>query len=603
MNYNKRTRYCGEFRTEHIGESVTVCGWVQRQRDLGGLIFIDLRDRTGLVQLTFGADNPLREAAQDIHTEYVLCASGVVRERSSKNMQIPTGEIEIDVSSLEVLSRSQTPPFEIDDDTRANELLRLEYRYLDLRRPTLHRNLMLRHKITQTVRRFYDSEGFYEIETPILTKSTPEGSRDYLVPSRIHPGKFYALPQSPQQYKQLLMVAGYDRYFQIARCLRDEDLRADRQPDFTQIDMEMSFVGMEDVLDVNERMMRSLYKDVLSIDLPVFPRMTWRESMERFGTDKPDLRFGFELKDITETAKSSAFKVFNEANSVGVINIDGYADRFTRKDIDSLTEFAKGLGVKGLAWHKGESSSFAKFLAPQELSAIESIADFKPGDLLFVVADAKQALVRSTLGALRGECARRLGLLKDNKEYKFLWITEFPMFEWSEEEGRLVAQHHPFTCPMDEDIPMLDTDPAGVRTKAYDMVCNGYELCSGSVRIHDAELQAKIFSILQIPEKSMQARFGHILKAFKYGVPPHGGIGLGLDRIVMLMVGTENIRDVIAFPKTQRAVEVMMNSPDFVETEQLRELSIQHCGVVPDQDGKMHVYKEAEKELYSSVLE
>ena len=574
MNYNKRTHRCGELRPENAGEKVTLVGWVQRGRDLGGLAFIDLRDNTGITQCVFDADNPLLAEAAEIKSEYVLCVQGTVRERSSKNPNIPTGEVEVSVSSLEVLSKSQMPPFEISDDCNAGEILRLEYRYLDLRRPRLQKILMMRHKVTQAVRRFYDQNGFYEIETPILTKSTPEGSRDYLVPSRLHPGKFYALPQSPQQYKQLLMVAGMDRYFQIARCMRDEDLRADRQPDFTQIDVEMSFVDVEDILAMNEAMIKHVFRETLSLELPEFPRMTYREAVERFGSDKPDLRFGFELRDITDIAKKSAFAVFSSAQAVGVINIDGAAEKFSRKELDSLTEFVKGLGVKGLAWHKGESSSFAKFLTPEELSAIEERASFKPGDLILAVADAKEALVKSSLGALRGECARRLGLLKDNKDYKFLWVTEFPMFEYNEEEGKLDAQHHPFTSPMEEDIHLLDTNPGAARTKAYDMVCNGYELCSGSIRIHSAELQEKVFKLLNLSDESMQNRFGHLLKAFKYGVPPHGGIGFGLDRIVMLIVGTESMRDVIAFPKTQSATEVMMSSPDVVDQKQLDELGI-----------------------------
>ncbi len=574
-NYTERTHLCGQLRTGDIGARAVVCGWVQRQRDLGGLVFIDLRDRTGIVQCTFDSENPLLAAAGDIRPEYVLCVQGTVRERSSKNPALPTGDLEIDVTGLDVLSAAKTPPFEIDDDTRANELLRLEYRYLDLRRPQLQRILRLRHEITQAVRRFYSDNGFYEVETPILTKSTPEGSRDYLVPSRLHKGKFYALPQSPQQYKQLLMVGGVDRYFQIARCLRDEDLRADRQPDFTQIDMEMSFVGMEDIMSINERMMAYIYKKVLDRDISLpLPRMSYKEAIDRFGSDKPDLRFGFELKDITSAVKDSTFKVFSEAGAVGAINIDGGAAKFTRKELDSLTEFAKGLGVKGLAWHKAESSSFAKFLSEEELAEVQRLTAFAPGDLLLVIADGKQALVKSCLGALRGECARRLGLLDGNTEAKFLWITEFPMFEYSAEEGRLVAQHHPFTCPLDEDIPLLDTDPERVRTKAYDMVLNGYELCSGSIRIHDSALQAKMFELLNFEPEEMRRRFGHLLRAFEYGVPPHGGIGFGLDRIVMLMAGTENIRDVVAFPKTQSAVEVMMGSPDTVDPAQLAELGI-----------------------------
>ena len=569
-----RTNYGGQLRLSDVGKTVSVCGWVQRARDLGGLVFIDLRDRTGLVQCTFDDKNPLRGEAASVRGEWCLKITGVVRERSAKNKNIPSGDVEIDVTALHVFSKAQTPPFEIEDDTQAAELLRLQYRYLDLRRPSLQRIVAMRHKAMQAVRRFYDGEGFYEVETPILTASTPEGSRDYLVPSRLHPGSFYALPQSPQQYKQLLMVAGMDKYFQIARCMRDEDLRADRQPDFTQIDMEMSFVDIEDILDVNERMISSIFKEVINVDLPVpLPRLTFREAIERYGSDKPDTRFGFELKNLTDLTRECGFSVFSGAAAVRCINVTG-GGSFTRKEIDSLTEFVKGLGVKGLAWHKGESSSFAKFLSAGEIAAVEARAEFKPGDLLLVIADGKDSLVKSSLGALRVECARRMGLL-DNTKFNFLWITEFPLFEYSEEEGRFVAQHHPFCSPMDEDVELLDGDDLSLaRAKAYDMVCNGYELCSGSIRIHDSGVQAKMFRLLGLSEEEMQRRFGHLLRAFTYGVPPHGGIGFGLDRIIMLMAGTANIRDVIAFPKTQSAVEPMMGCPSPVDQKQLDELCL-----------------------------
>ncbi len=575
--YNKRTAYCGDLRSEDCGKEVIVCGWVQRLRDKGSLIFIDLRDRAGIIQciLDDTVAEELFTVAKAVRSETVLCIKGELRHRSSPNPNLPTGQVEVLVSQLQVLSTAKTPPFEVEDDTRVGELLRLEYRYLDLRRPRLQSYLHLRHKVTQAVRRFYDANGFYEIETPILTKSTPEGARDYLVPSRLHAGMFYALPQSPQQYKQLLMVSGFDRYFQIARCMRDEDLRADRQPDFTQIDMEMSFVDIDDVMGMNERMMATVFKEVLDVDIALpMRRMPYREAMARYGSDKPDLRFGFELKDITDITRDCGFKVFEDATSVGAIVIDGGETKFTRKEIDQLTEYVKGLGLKGLAWHKAASSSFAKQMTETAMTAILSQTGFSEGDLLFVIGDAKQTLVRTSLGALRCECARRLNLLNP-KEFSFVWITEFPLFEFSEEEGRYVAQHHPFTSPMAEDVHFLEEGQLGqCRARAYDMVLNGYELCSGSIRIHDSQVQAKMFGLLEMTPQQIENRFGHLIKAFQYGVPPHGGIGFGLDRIIMLMAGTENIRDVIAFPKTQNAVEVMMNAPSSVDEKQLRELHL-----------------------------
>jgi aspartyl-tRNA synthetase len=570
--YTKRTHYCGEVLPSSNGEEVIVCGWVQRQRDLGSLIFIDLRDRTGIVQCVFDdtVSKDIFDTAFGVRAETVLCIKGTVRMRSNPNPNIPTGLVEILASDMQLLSRAQTPPFEIEDETRVAELTRLEYRYLDLRRPCLQRNLILRHKIMQAVRRFYDTNGFLELETPILTKSTPEGARDYLVPSRLHEGKFYALPQSPQQYKQLLMASGFDRYFQIARCMRDEDLRADRQPEFTQIDVEMSFVDIDDVLEMNERMMASVFKEVLDIELPLpMPRLPYREAIERFGSDKPDLRFGLELKDLTAVTRDCGFKVFEDAAYVGGIVVP---DKFSRKETDKLTEFVKGLGVKGLAWHKAETSSFSKFIG--DMTPITTAAEFNEGDLLLVIADTKPALARSALGALRLECAKRLDMI-DASTFSFTWITEFPLFELDEKSGSYNALHHPFTSPMAEDLPLFEKGDLGkCRARAYDMVLNGCELCSGSIRIHDADIQNKMFELLGLPQDEIDSRFGHMIKAFKYGVPPHGGIGFGLDRIVMIMAGTDNIRDVIAFPKTQAAVEVMMDSPSTVTLEQLDELKL-----------------------------
>ena len=579
-----RTNYCGDLRIADVGKTVSVCGWVQRQRDLGGLIFVDLRDRTGLLQLSFGdgTDREIFEKAASLRAEYVVAAVGVVRERESKSKKIPTGDIEIEVTELRLLAKAETPPFEIVEDSKAGDVLRLKYRYLDLRRPEMQRMIALRHRIVKICRDYYDEQGFLEIETPMLTKSTPEGARDYLVPSRVHPGKFYALPQSPQQYKQLLMLSGFDRYFQIARCFRDEDLRADRQPEFTQIDLEMSFVNEDDVLACQEGFLKRVFKEILDVDVPTpFQRMTWREAMDRFGSDKPDLRFGFELKDISDIVKDCGFAVFADAvkagGSVRLININGHAGDFPRKKIDKLQEFVKTYRAKGLAWtrlHKNSvTSSYAKFLTEEEKTAILERAGAKDGDLVLIVADPKDEVVFASLGALRCECAKQLNLL-DPKEFRFLWIVEFPMFEWSEEEGRYQAMHHPFTAPMVEDQDKILTDKASCRARAYDIVLNGTELGGGSIRINTPEMQEKAFEALGIGEADIQERFGHLVNAFKFGAPPHGGLAYGLDRLVMLMTGAESIRDVIAFPKVQNASDLMMACPDVVDQKQLDDLSI-----------------------------
>ena len=579
-----RTNYCGDLRIADAGKTVSVCGWVQRQRDLGGLIFVDLRDRTGLVQLSFGdnTDREIFEKAVSLRAEYVVAAVGVVRERESKSKKIATGDIEIEVTELRLLAKAETPPFEIVENSNAGDVLRLKYRYLDLRRPEMQRMIALRHRIVKICRDYYDEQGFLEIETPMLTKSTPEGARDYLVPSRVHPGKFYALPQSPQQYKQLLMLSGFDRYFQIARCFRDEDLRADRQPEFTQIDLEMSFVNEDDVLTCQEGFLKRVFKEILDVDVPApFQRMPWREAMDRFGSDKPDLRFGFELKDISDLVKDCGFAVFSDAvkagGSVRLINVDGHAADFPRKKIDKLQEYVKTYRAKGLAWtplHVNyRTSSDAKCLTEDEQKAILERAGAKDGDLVLIVADPKDEVVFASLGALRCECARQLNIL-DPKDFRFLWVVEFPMFEWSEEEGRYQAMHHPFTAPMVEDQDKILTDKAHCRARAYDIVLNGTELGGGSIRINTPEMQEKAFEALGIGEADIQERFGHLVNAFKFGAPPHGGLAYGLDRLVMLMAGTESIRDVIAFPKVQNASDLMMACPDVVDQKQLDDLSI-----------------------------
>jgi aspartyl-tRNA synthetase len=581
----KRTHMCGVLTLEHVGQEVTIMGWAHRRRDLGSLIFIDLRDRTGIVQVVFSEERcgEAFKRAETIRSEYVLAVKGVVvkRDPDTVNPKIPTGEIELAASQLKILSTSATPPFSVEDDVNVSESVRLKYRYLDLRRPEMQRNIMLRHRITKWVRDFLDSKGFYEIETPMLTKSTPEGARDYLVPSRVHPGKFYALPQSPQLFKQLLMLSGYDRYFQIARCFRDEDLRADRQPEFTQIDIEMSFVDVDDVISINEQMLADIFKKALGVEVPLpLPRITYKEAMERFGTDKPDTRFGLELKDITDLVRNSQFKVFSGAvaagGSVRAINAKGCAEKFARREIDSLVDFVKGYKAKGLAWiaveQDGLKSPITKFLTEEQIRGILERLEAETGDLLLFVAD-KDDVVFQALGQLRLELARRLNLI-NKYEYKLLWVTEFPLLEYDEEEKRFVAKHHPFTSPMDEDIQYLDTDPARVRSKAYDIVLNGSEIGGGSIRIHTTEMQEKMLKVLGFSQEKAWQRFGFLLESFKYGEPPHGGIAYGLDRLVMLLAGGDTIRDVMAFPKMQNASDPMTDAPSEVEPKQLRELHI-----------------------------
>lgn len=583
MDGLKRTDYCGDLRRDDIGRKVTVCGWVQRQRDLGQLIFIDLRDRSGIVQLAFDekTEKEIFEKAFQIRSEYVLIATGEIRERSSINKEIPTGEIEITPTELKVLSVSETTPFEILESTNVKEELRLKYRYLDLRRPPVQNAIMFRHKVVKCARDYYDENGFVEIETPIMVKSTPEGARDYLVPSRVHHGKFFALPQSPQLYKQLLMLSGFDRYMQVARCFRDEDLRADRQPEFTQIDLEMSFVNEDDVMTMNEGFIKYVFKKTLDIDIPTpFERMPYKVAMERFGSDKPDTRFGLELCDLSDLLKNCEFKVFAsalEGGSVRAIKVENAADKLTRKVIDKLTEFVKDYGAKGLAFTRftadGTASSFEKFLSESEVEAIHTRLDAKENDVILVVADPKDKVVFAALGALRCEIAKRLDLIDSNK-FNFLWVCDFPLFEYSEEEDRYVAMHHPFTHPRIEDIERLETEPASVLARAYDMVLNGCEIGGGSIRINDPLMQQRMFKALGFTDEDAQERFGFLIDAFKYGAPPHGGMAYGLDRLVMLMLGCESIRDVIAFPKVANSGELMSGAPDFVEQKQLAELSI-----------------------------
>ena len=583
MNGLKRSVFCGELRAEHIGQEVTVCGWVAKQRDLGALIFVDLRDKTGIVQLAFDetTDKEIFEKAFAVRSEYVLMAKGIVRERSSKNSEIPTGDIEIDVKDLRVLSKSETPPFDIVEGCQTAELTRLKYRYLDLRRPDLQKNILFRHKVTKITRDYFDENGFVEIETPMLIKSTPEGARDFLVPSRIHQGTFYALPQSPQLYKQLSMVAGFDRYMQIARCFRDEDLRADRQPEFTQIDLEMSFVTMEDVLAIGEGYIARVFKEALGVEIRLpLPRLTYKEAMEKYGSDKPDTRFGMEIFDLTDIVKDCGFSVFSGAvaggGSVRGITAKNAVTTYTRKEVDKLTEFAKGIGAKGLAWIRltddGIASSFAKFMTEEEMSAILERAGAEKGDVVFIVADTKNNSVLSVLGALRNEAAKKLDIIGDG--FNLLWIVEFPFFDWDEDAGQFVAMHHPFTSPLPECLPYLETDKAAVRAEAYDLVLNGIELSSGSIRITNPELQDRMFKLLGLSDEEAKQKFGYLLDAFKFGPPPHGGMGIGLDRLIMQLVKADSLRDVIAFPKVQNASEPMTECPSRVDDIQLQELGI-----------------------------
>ena len=580
----RRTNYCGELRLSDAGKTVSLCGWVQRQRDLGGLIFVDLRDRTGLVQLSFddSTAKDIFEKASTLRSEYVVAATGLVRERESKTNKIATGDIEVYVSELRLLAKAETPPFEIVENSKANDMLRLKYRYLDLRRPDMQHAIATRHKVTKVARDYFDEQGFLEIETPMLTKSTPEGARDYLVPSRVHPGKFYALPQSPQQYKQLLMLSGFDRYMQIARCFRDEDLRADRQPEFTQIDLEMSFVDVEDILQLTEGFVKYLFQKVLHMDITTpLPRMTYQEAMERYGSDKPDTRFGMELQDLSDTVKDVDFMVFRSAleagGSVRAIVAKNAASVLTRKEIDKLTEKAKGIGAKGLAfirWNDEKPTcSFAKFLPEGKLDEILSRLDCAKGDVVLIVAD-KNKVTLPVLGALRLEVAKKLDLIPEGK-FNFLWITQFPFFEWNEDTQHWDAMHHPFTMPMDECLPYLDSDPARVTAKAFDLVLNGTELSSGSIRITDYELQEKMFQALGLTDEEIEAKFGFLVEAYHYGAPPHGGLGIGLDRLAMVMLQAESLRDVVAFPKVQNASELMSACPAPVDAESLDVLGIQ----------------------------
>ncbi|WP_138206310.1 aspartate--tRNA ligase [Haloimpatiens lingqiaonensis] len=580
----KRTHMCGELRESNIGEKITVMGWVQRKRNLGGLVFVDLRDRTGILQVVFGEEinKEAFQKADLVKPEYCISVTGELVKREAPNNNIPTGMVELKGLNIKILSESETPPIYIKENLDAAENIRLKYRYLDLRRPDMQKIFSIRNKAGKVVRDFLDENGFLDVDTPILTKSTPEGARDYLVPSRNYPGMFYALPQSPQIFKQLLMVSGFDRYYQIAKCFRDEDLRANRQPEFTQIDLEMSFVEEDDVIEVNERLIQRVFKEVLNVDveLPI-ARMPYKEAMEKYGSDKPDLRFGMEINDLTSVVSNSEFVVFknaiSEGGSVRAIKVENSAD-MGRKKIDKLGEFVKTYKAKGLAWiaYKEDEikSPIAKFLTEEEMNGILNTMNAKPGDLILIVGDAKNSVVFQSLGALRLQVAKDLDILKDNKEFKFTWVTEFPLLSYNEEEERYQAEHHPFTMPMDEDIPYLDTDPSRVRAKAYDLVLNGEELGGGSIRIHNTDLQQKMFEVLGFTKEAAWERFGFLLEAFKFGPPPHGGLAFGFDRLIMFLAGTDNIKDVIAFPKNQNAFCPLTEAPNLVDDKQLGELAL-----------------------------
>lgn len=584
MSKYKRTHMCGELSSNDIGKEVSLAGWVQKSRDLGGLLFLDLRDRTGIVQVIFDKEKQtsLFDKATSIRSEYVVLISGVVRKRDGAiNKKMKTGEIEVMATNVNVISKAETPPIYIEDDLNASESLRLKYRYLDLRRPVMQEKMFVRHKVNKLIRDYFYEKGFIEVETPFLTKTTPEGARDYLVPSRVQPGKFFALPQSPQLFKQILMVSGYDKYYQIVKCFRDEDLRADRQPEFTQLDMEMSFVEIDDIIGVIEDLMVEVFKKIKGVELSSpFKRITYKEAMERFGSDKPDIRFGMELKNLGDILANTEFKVFSSVLKNGglikAINAEGCGLKLSRKDIDSLGEFVKTYKAKGLAWinitEEGIKSPIAKFLNQQEIDKILEKMNAKKGDIIFIVGD-KSSIVHDSLGQLRLELANRFNLV-DKDKLGLLWVTEFPLLEFDEEENRYVAKHHPFTSPMDEDIELLDKEPEKVRAKAYDIVLNGYELGGGSIRIHDSQLQEKMFKVLGFSKEQAWNKFGFLLEAFKYGTPPHGGLAIGIDRFIMLLTNTDNIRDVVAFPKTQSATCLMTEAPSFADEKQLEDLKI-----------------------------